>query len=231
MWRVWRLYFKRKLCLAGSLSEKKAKSLQFDDIPPLAINNATDPNTVQPMPVFNPYHQFDFSDGFTVVPPPTDPYLPSSKPLLLEFIPNFSFNGTSQQSGPNTAEGGYSGQISDGDGGATGCFAFNMYGASLGCDSTGPNCDFTFTGYREDPVTQNITQVTSQDYAIPACPALSNCSLVPISLEGTFQNLVYVRINVTVQSQPKIWWMDDLNLGWFNNSCTTGLCRQNAHLP
>jgi hypothetical protein len=52
------------------------------------------PNDVTPEPVFNPYHQFDFSDGFVVVPPPTAKYLPTSKPLFIEFIPNFNINGT-----------------------------------------------------------------------------------------------------------------------------------------
>jgi hypothetical protein len=95
----------------------------------LSIGNQS-VNDVQPEPVFNPYHQFDFSDGFVVVPPPKDPYLPSSKPLLLEFIPNFDDNETNTQSGPNTQEFGYSGDIGNGDHGLTGCFGFNFYGAS-----------------------------------------------------------------------------------------------------
>lgn len=179
--------------------------------------------------MFNPYHQFDFSDGFVVVPPPSDPYLPSSPPLLLEFIPDFNVNGTNTQAGPNTVEEGYSGQISEGDFDETGCFRFNMYGASFGCNSTGPPCDFTFSGYRLDAQRQEI-EVTSQMIAVPACPALVNCSLVFVTLDDTFQNLAFVRINVTVDSQPQIWWMDDLRLGWFDNSCTTGLCRQSAQI-
>lgn len=66
---------------------------QFDDIPPLSVSEPN-PDDVQPEPVFNPYHQFDFSDGWVVVPPPRAPYLPSSKPLFTEFIPNFNINGT-----------------------------------------------------------------------------------------------------------------------------------------
>lgn len=186
-------------------------------------------DSVQPEPVFNPYHQFDFSDGFTVVPPPTDPYLPSSPPLLLEFIPNFNINGTDTQAGPNTAEEGYSGQISDGDFDQTGCFRFNMYGAKFGCDSTGPPCNFTFTGYELD-ASRNEIQVAAQSVSIAACPALANCDLLPINLDNTFENLAFVRINVTVANEPKIWWMDDLSLGWYNNSCATGLCRQTAHI-
>jgi hypothetical protein len=49
--------------------------------------------------------------------------------------------------------------------------------------------------------------------------------LAPITLDNSFSNLDSIRINVTVGSTPKIWWMDDLRLGWFDNSCKTGLCR------
>jgi hypothetical protein len=197
---------------------------QFDDIPPLSVSN---PNTddVQPEPVFNPYHQFDFSDGFVVVPPPRSPYLPSSKPLFTEFIPNFNINGTNPMAGPNTAEYGYSGDIGNGDHGLTGCFSFNMYGASFGCDSRGPDCVFHFTGYRYNRSTRNTTAVTSQSISVPACPALASCTLTPITLDNSFSNLDSIRINVTVGSAPKIWWMDDLRLGWFDNSCKAGLCR------
>jgi hypothetical protein len=195
----------------------------------LSVRNQS-ANDIQPEPVFNPYHQFDFSDGFTVVPPPTDPYLPSSPPLLLEFIPDFNVNGTNPLAGPNTAEQGYSGQISDGDHGLTGCFIFNMYGASFGCDSKGRDCDFTFTGLRLDMASGEAYPVTLQNYSISACPALSDCSLRPISLDDTFVDLNAVQIKVTVAGSPEMWWMDDLHLGWFNNSCSMGLCRQSAHI-
>jgi hypothetical protein len=190
----------------------------------LSVSNE-DPNDVSHEPVFNPYHQFDFSDGFVVVPPPTSPYLPSSKPLFTEFIPDFNVNGTNPMAGPNTAEYGYSGDIGNGDHGLTGCFSFNMYGASFGCDSRGRACDFHFTGFRLDKATGNTTAVTSQGISIPACPALANCTLTPITLNNSFKDLDSVRINVTVANEPKIWWMDDLRLGWFDNSCKTGFCR------
>lgn len=203
---------------------QKANLHQFDDIPPLSVSDPN-PNDVEPEPVFNPYHQFDFSDGFVVVPPPTAPYLPSSKPLFTEFIPDFNVNGTDPMAGPNTAEYGYSGDIGNGDHGLTGCFGFNMYGASFGCDSRGPPCVFSFTGFRLDKSTGNTTAITSQTISIPACPALANCTLTPITLNNSFKDLDSIRINVTVANEPKIWWMDDLRLGWYDNSCKTGLCR------
>lgn len=204
-----------------------ANHSQFDDIPPLLIGNAS-VGPVGPAPVFNPYHQFDFSDGFTVVPPPTDPYLPSSGPLLLEFIPSFvlGIDGT----GSNTAEVGFAGLISDGDHALTGCFTFNMYGASFGCNSTGPPCDFTFTGIHYDVATGVVTPVITQTASISSCPALFECDLTTIVLDETFVGLNGVQIKAAAAGAPLGWWMDDLELGWFNNSCSAGLCRQSAHI-
>lgn len=196
----------------------------------MSVSNASDTD-VQPEPLFNPYHQFLFSDGFTVVPPPKRlPFLPSSSPLLLEFIPNFTVNKSNSETGPNAAEHGFSGQIGSGDEGFTGCFNFNLYGASLGCDSKGPACDFSFTGYSYDVASKETSQAAQQVVSVPACPKLSNCTLHPIDLDSGFQDLTYILMNVTVAGKPKLWWMDDLRLGWFDNSCTKGLCRQSAHL-
>ncbi|KAF7927981.1 hypothetical protein EAE99_005358 [Botrytis elliptica] len=204
--------------------------LTFDDVPPSSVSNASDTD-VQPEPLFNPYHQFLFSDGFTVIPPPKRlPFLPSSKPLLLEFTPNFQANSSDRKTGPNTADDSFSGQIRSGDERHTGCFNFNLYGASLGCDSTGPSCDFTFTGYKYDEASQKTSQVTQQIIHVPACPKLANCVLTTVDLEPSFRDLTHFVMNATVAGEPKLWWMDDLRLGWSDNSCAMGLCRQNAHV-
>ncbi|TGO23038.1 hypothetical protein BPAE_0146g00160 [Botrytis paeoniae] len=204
--------------------------LTFDDVPPLSVSNASDTD-IQPEPLFNPYHQFLFSDGFTVVPPPKRlPFLPSSKPLLLEFISNFEVNSSVRQTGPNAADHGFSGQIGSGDEGLTGCFNFNLYGASLGCDSVGPSCDFTFTGYKYDVASKKTSQVTQQVINVPACPELADCVLTTVDLDSSFKDLTYFFMNVTVAGKPKFWWMDDLRLGWSDNSCAMGICRQNAHV-
>ena len=195
--------------------------------PPLTIGNNS-VSSILPAPVFNPYHQFDFSEGFTVVPPPTDPFLPSSIPMMLEFIPSFIIGG--DRRGPNTAEESFSGQISDGDQGLTGCFAFNIYCAAFGCNSTVQPCDFTFTGVQYDVATGVVTAITSQVISIPACPVLANCSLKSIVLDDTFVDLNAVQIKASAAGASLGWWMDDLELGWFNNSCSTGFCRQSAHI-
>lgn len=164
------------------------------------------------------------------MPPPTAAYLPSSPPLMLEFVPDLSGNGTNPEAGYNTAAYGFSGQISDGDHGLTGCFTFNMYSATFGCNSTGPPCEFTFTGLQYDVATDGVSPITSQTISVTACPTLVDCKLRRIMLDDTFVDLNAIRIRAAAGTTPQGWWMDDLHLGWFNNSCTTGLCRQNAHI-
>jgi len=192
-------------------------------MPQLAVSNAS--SNIPPEPIFDPYHQFIFSEGFSVVPPPTEPYVPSSPPLILEFDPNFN---TSLLTFPNVASDGFSGGVGSADQGASGCFHFNFYGASFGCDSDGPDCDFTFTGFTYDAKTQNSSQVAYQKLSIAACPALNNCALTPLNVDDSFQGLDYFLVTLSVDFQPKTWWMDDLRLGWTDNSCTTGLCRQSS---
>jgi hypothetical protein len=167
------------------------------------------------MPLFSPYHQFFFSDGFTIVPPPTDPYLPSSGRLLVEFLAD------------NSSALGYTGSIGNGKTETLGCFNFNANGMSLGCDSTSYDCDWQFTGFRYSNITKAPEKVTSQMITTAACPSLSKCNLVPIELDSTFENLTELHIHVTVAGEEKLWWMDDLNLSWFDGSCDAGLCRQN----
>ncbi|KAK0113968.1 hypothetical protein ONS96_014816 [Cadophora gregata f. sp. sojae] len=198
--------------------------LNFDDIPPLSISNNS--TFGQPQPIFSPYHHFDFSQGFRVGPPPVDPYLPESKPLLAEFIPTAD-TVTQTRTDAYASTSGYMGNA---DHGLTTCFSFNFYGASFGCDSSGPDCDFTFTGYRYDPASKSTEPVVSQQLAISACPDLKSleCILTPVNLNPAFENLDSVRIDLTVQGVPNIWWMDDVRLGWFNNTCEKGMCRAKA---
>jgi hypothetical protein len=75
-------------------------------------------------------------------------------------------------------------------------------------------------------MTKATDTITTQTMSTAACPGLSNCDLVPVFLDNTFANLTELRINVTVAGIEKIWWLDDLNLSWFDDSCDAGLCRQ-----
>lgn len=152
------------------------------------------------------------------------------------FTPDLNPSAESADNNPYLAQLGYSGEISGyNQEEYSEYFNFNAYGASMGCNSTGPDCVFTFSGWKIDldPATftsngpvQNL--VTQQVLTVPACPAQKNCTLTPLTLDNTFQNLTGVAINATVAGQPTNWFMDDLELGWFDNSCNASLYRQTA---
>lgn len=182
------------------------------------------------MPVFNPYRKFKFSNGFAVVPPPRVPYLPSSKPLLLEFIPRFTLDQNDRGIAPNSPDFGWSGDIGNADQGRSGCFSYNLYGASLGCDSQADDCIFSFTGFQADQGSGSSKQIVHELVTVPACPQVVDCALATVTLNKEFKNMDVVRINVTVGGVPRLWWIDDVRLGWFDNNCATGLCRQNTRV-
>lgn len=200
------------------LSIFPANNLQFDDYPAFTPSNNA---TAQAPPLFNPYHQFYFSSGFAVVPPPTDPYLPSSGNRLLEFETNLNANGTNTGAGPDAVDLGTTGGIGLGPTVSLGCFNFNAHSASLGCDSEGPACDFQFTGFRYNASTGTEDFVTTQYASFPACADLEGlaCNLVRVPFNASFKNLTSVFLNATVAGVPKTWFMDDLMLGWFANDC------------
>jgi hypothetical protein len=167
------------------------------------------------MPLFSPYHKFYFSAGFVVVPPPTDPYLPASGKLLLEFHPQTNWSSdTSAQIGNSFTE-------------TSGCFNFNARGTNLGCDSNSSDCDWMFTGLRYNFATGVEDKVTFQNLSTPACPAMKDCTLVPVTFDNTFKNLTSIIIDGTVAGVKRNWWIDSIDLSWYDNSCLKGLCREN----
>ena len=75
-----------------------------------------------------------------------------------------------------------------------------------------------------------LDQVAAQTITIPACPQLVECPLTSVSVEG-FTNLDIIRTRLTVGGVHKIWWVDDVRLGWSDDSCKAGICRKNAKIP
>jgi hypothetical protein len=110
-----------------------------------------------------------------------------------------------------------------------GCFSFNVYGMSLGCPSTDADCDWYFTGLRYNAATQTDDVIVEQFASTTSCPSQTNCPLVPVGLDILFTNLTQIQITGLINGAPMdIWWMDDLELGWTDNSCDAGLCRIGA---
>ncbi|KAI1498444.1 hypothetical protein F5X99DRAFT_393560 [Biscogniauxia marginata] len=168
--------------------------------------------------MFSPYHRFWFSPGFDRLPPPPDPFNPSSGKLMLQFTPASISNITEPEVPLDAAK------ISVGPRRGSPCFPFNFYGISLGCDSKAAPCVFNFTGLRYDYQSKQETATVSQTASVFACLTTENCKLSPIVVSG-FEDLTSVLITSKVDGEDKTWWADDLTLGWFDNSCKQAVCR------
>lgn len=185
-------------------------ALQFDDLPSGSL--------------YNPDGDFWFSEGFSVVPPSAQAgsFAPSSGGQLLEFTP-LSISLSSGGGSGDTAE------IGVGPHFAVPCFKFNLYGLSLGCAAEGNEqwCEFEFSAYAYDESTGDARSTSwSETKRVPACPEYpaGPCSLTPVELEG-YTNITSVLITLRVGLDLRVWWADDLRVGWTDNSCEAGTCR------
>lgn len=186
----------------------------MDDLPALSSASGTD----GPMPMFSPYHRFWFSSGFKVAPPPKARFQPSSGNLMLQLTP--SNNSSADVPGEIPSFG-------TGPSQSTQCFAFNFYGAMVGCDSEESPCVFTFTGMRLDEASEKSTKTLTQAIHVPACEQMENCKLQHISVDG-FTDVTSINVTVKADNEDRTWWVDDLELGWSDNSCESATCRSHV---
>jgi len=174
-----------------------------------------------------------FSDGYVHAPPPGEPFPPHSGSQLAVFLGNAS-SGTNSSSGSPSALSpriGYMqpGEIGDGPYDGYNPYWFNAYGAWLGCDNNGPDaCVFNVTGYTWDAVAQQEVPAYNTEYNLPGCPGFQNCQLQHVSFPPSFVNLTGIQIQASVDGQQRMFFMDDLALGWSNNTCAAGLQRMGA---
>jgi hypothetical protein len=150
-------------------------------------------------------------------------FAPSSGGQLIEFNPlSISPSGGGSS---DTAE------IGVGPHFASSCFKFDLYGLSLGCAAQGNEqwCEFEFSAYAYDEATGGAESTSwSETKRVPACPEFpaGGCTLTPIELEG-YNNITSILITLRVGLDLRVWWGDDLRVGWTDNSCEAGFCRSN----
>ena len=114
------------------------------------------------------------------------------------------------------------GEIGSGPRASDSAFWIDAYSVYLGCTNPGPNdCSITVKGYQNSSAFSYITQGFTQ----PPCPEMKNCSLAFVELADGFRNLTGLQIIATVEFTPVDWYMDNLSLGWSNNSCAAQLDR------
>ena len=65
----------------------------------------------------------------------------------------------------------------------------------------------------------------TQGFTLPPCPGMKNCSLALVDFADGFRNLTGLQIIAKVGTTAVDWYMDDLSLGWSNNTCAAQLER------
>lgn len=174
-------------------------------------------------PVFNPYHGLFFSNGYYYTPAPNDPYLAVTPRNMAVFLPN----GSTQDIGSPSAAGARPGEIGAGPRAGDDAFWFNVYGASLGCDNSGPGeCEFQIRKYAWDTGMGQEKLVAKQTATTEPCWNGRVCQLIRVEMtDGQFSRLSGVQIEANVHGQPRAFFMDNLDMGWYNNNCEATLAR------
>ncbi|KAL8898960.1 MAG: hypothetical protein Q9207_006440 [Kuettlingeria erythrocarpa] len=189
-------------------------TINFDDLPHFSTES---PLSDTP-PIFNPYRKLFFNGGYGYVPPPEDPYAPISPPQLAVY----NYHNDSQTSIDAGLE--LHGEIGAGPRVSENAYWIDAYSTWIGCANGGPSqCTIDFIGY--DQFGASIAQQTLQQ---AACPGLTNCKLAQVKLTNQFRDLAGLQILAYVNETPVTFYMDDLVLGWSNNTCAAQYERASA---
>lgn len=154
------------------------------------------------------------------MPPPTDPFPPISGEQLAVY--RVDANTNVDQSPDAGLE--LIGEFGSGPRATESAYWIDAYSVYMGCSNAGPDdCVITVNGYD----TASSTRVASQTVNQPPCPGLINCKLAKVSFNEDFRNLSGIQILAAVNRHPVTWYMDELELGWSNNSCEATTERNN----
>ncbi|TPX25337.1 hypothetical protein DIZ76_010789 [Coccidioides immitis] len=188
--------------------------LNFDDLPAYRPKN---PANADFPPIFSPYHHLSFSNGWSYGPPPAQPFPPISNPHVGIFIPK----------GQNTT----GGEIGAGLRVDEDVFWFNVSSAYFGCNNGNKNntpCMLTATASKYSAEHGIEVQEAATSFKIPPCPGFRNCKLTKIEFGPDWKGLSRVKLTATVSGKPAIWLIDDIQMGWYNNTCAAGLLRSRS---
>ncbi|ODH46095.1 hypothetical protein GX48_07815 [Paracoccidioides brasiliensis] len=195
-------------------------TMDFDDLPRFS---PADNNTAPFPPIFNPYYHLFFSDGWAYGPPPTEPYPPISNPHIGIYVPSA---GEDNHGSP------YAGLLAGGQFGAgprssINTFWFDAYSTYFGCDngSTNNSCAVTVSAVRYSTVTRTEEDAGTRTFTLPPCPGYENCALSPLDFGDSFSGISGLQFSAFVGDKPVIWFIDNIKMNWYNNSCTAGLER------
>ncbi|KKZ59823.1 hypothetical protein EMCG_05352 [[Emmonsia] crescens] len=195
-------------------------TMDFDDLPRFSPSNN---NTASFPPIFNPYNHLFFSDGWSYGPPPTEPFPPTSNPHIGIYVPA---KNKDNRGSP------YAGLLAGGEFGAgprssLDTFWFDAYSAYFGCDNGSANttCAVTVSAVRYSTKTNTEEAVGMRTFTLPPCPGYKNCTLSPLDFGVSFRGISGLQFSASVRDKPVIFFVDDIKMNWYNNTCAAGLER------
>lgn len=68
-----------------------------------------------------------------------------------------------------------------------------------------------------------------QNVTLPPCLSSEKCQLEQVQFPQSMRGLSGIRIQAFVGNERRSWFMDNLALGWYNNTCDAGLLRTRSH--
>jgi hypothetical protein len=203
--------------------------MNWDD-EPLYVQTTKDDDPYAP--VFNPYHHLFFANGFFYYAPDTsishpEPYDPVSGPN----VAIFHVNGNTPIANRDKKDE-YDmlpGIVGAGPRANDCTYWFNAYSAELGCDNGGSDpCNMTISGYLWNESSRQEDKVLTQNAQIQPCNELEDCKLQHVALNG-FEGVSSIRFQAVVDGATlKSWVIDNLSMGWYDNTCEAGRKRISA---
>lgn len=165
-----------------------------------------------------------FSDGVVYGPLPSLPFLPVSFPRLIMFVANETGDNDNHNEG-----GQFSGEIGAGIRRSSSAFWFDAYSAYLGCENhSAGQCKLQITGLVYQEETKSEAATFHQTVFLGPCLLPDNCELQQVRFDSSMKALSGLRIQASVDDEPVSWFMDNLALGWSNNTCAAGLVREGS---
>jgi hypothetical protein len=172
----------------------------------------------------NPYHHLFYANGFTYVPDKWEPYPAISQPNIALFLP------LSGRLLPNTPFAGtlLPGELGAGPRASVTAYWFNAFSGYFGCALSGLTpCLLRISGYRYDSVLKQEVLVAEQNVTLPACWGYIDCRLTQVFFNDQFRALSGIQFNAFTSQLgiPQVLMMDDLQMEWYNNTCSAGILR------
>lgn len=206
---------------ASSCGQIGEFDISFDDLPAQSVS----PNqTAGSPPIFNPFDHFFWEAGWTYGPPPAQPYAPHNGNQLA--IYNITLSN--QQPGSSNAGTIVKGGFSAGPRSSLDQYWFNATSAWVGCQNnlTSPLgvCDFVAEAYVWNNDTQVEQLIITQHFKLPLCQT-EHCDLQLITFSDKFEGLCTMSFYANIDGQIRNFYVDDMEMGWWNNTCDAGLMR------